>query len=528
MPPPNWINESDNPDALPERGSPDLPPEVFPAVANLERPTYARVRELVSEKGVAASRKVLSEMPWLGPPADYAFVRTKDPKPAMRDRQPVAAEIEYFLVFNPASASLRGATATPRLVLPASVALPGAATKAEHVFVEFEFSIRADGSVASIKPVAGELSPALIAAAEASAPRWKFAPARSAGQAAASTVVVPVLFLNEPPEPADSRLTEPVQIVYQRPPVYPMIARRAGAPGRVVVQGIVDVEGRVRDLHVLESSHRVFERAAIEAISTWRFRPARKDGVPVNSEFTQPIHFQLGEDAQAPGTLTVRRDADVMKKLPPELQWDEPPQYTRVTTAVYPFEALAANKKGSVRLAFVVGPNGRVVESKALDASAPEFAGAALAMLDKFLFLPASKQGKPSSALLSLELEFDRTGNVLVARERETVEFIRRLEKERDSFARARDIDGGLIPRNQTPPVFPLPKRDASEGESVVEFVIDHEGVVHAPRVVSASAPEFGFSAVQAIASWRFAPPKKHGKPVDVIARMPVKFKRGN
>jgi hypothetical protein len=33
------------------------------------------------------------------------------------------------------------------------------------------------------------------------------------------------------------------------------------------------------------------------------------------------------------------------------------------------------------------------------------------------------------------------------------------------------------------------------------------------PRIVSASAPEFGYAAAQAVATWRFTRPERKGKP---------------
>lgn len=45
------------------------------------------------------------------------------------------------------------------------------------------------------------------------------------------------------------------------------------------------------------------------------------------------------------------------------------------------------------------------------------------------------------------------------------------------------------------------------------------------PRMVSASAPAFGYAAVQTVATWRFEPPTSGGKPVMARARVPFTFK---
>ena len=58
----------------------------------------------------------------------------------------------------------------------------------------------------------------------------------------------------------------------------------------------------------------------------------------------------------------------------------------------------------------------------------------------------------------------------------------------------------------------------------MVDFIVDEEGYVRLPRIVSASAPDFGYSAVQAVSQWRFEEPKVNGKPAAVSVRAPFSF----
>jgi hypothetical protein len=44
------------------------------------------------------------------------------------------------------------------------------------------------------------------------------------------------------------------------------------------------------------------------------------------------------------------------------------------------------------------------------------------------------------------------------------------------------------------------------------------------PRIVSASAPEFGWAAATSVSQWLFKAPRRKGKPVDVKVAMPVSF----
>lgn len=57
-------------------------------------------------------------------------------------------------------------------------------------------------------------------------------------------------------------------------PVYPYRAQQAGIEGSVTLRFTVDAEGRVQDVEVIEAKpKRQFERAAIQAISKWRYQP---------------------------------------------------------------------------------------------------------------------------------------------------------------------------------------------------------------------------------------------------------------
>ncbi|MGE6261600.1 TonB family protein [Aeromonas media] len=57
-------------------------------------------------------------------------------------------------------------------------------------------------------------------------------------------------------------------------PVYPYRAQQAGIEGSVTLRFSVDAEGRVQDVEVIDAKpKRQFERAAIQAVSKWRYQP---------------------------------------------------------------------------------------------------------------------------------------------------------------------------------------------------------------------------------------------------------------
>ena len=66
-------------------------------------------------------------------------------------------------------------------------------------------------------------------------------------------------------------------------PRYPPKAARVGLEGWVLVTFTISTAGSVRDAAVLKSSNAVFERAAIAAVSNWKYQPQMKEGKPVET-----------------------------------------------------------------------------------------------------------------------------------------------------------------------------------------------------------------------------------------------------
>lgn len=76
-------------------------------------------------------------------------------------------------------------------------------------------------------------------------------------------------------------------------PNYPAEARSAGITGEVIVEFIVDENGRVRHPRVVRSSDSVFEAATLRAVERWRFEPGKKNGKPVRFRMAVPVVFNL-------------------------------------------------------------------------------------------------------------------------------------------------------------------------------------------------------------------------------------------
>jgi protein TonB len=74
---------------------------------------------------------------------------------------------------------------------------------------------------------------------------------------------------------------------------YPEDLRRQGIEGEVLVDFIVDTAGNVRNATAIRSSNREFEESAVAAVSRWKFKAGRKEGLPVFTHMVAPIEFKL-------------------------------------------------------------------------------------------------------------------------------------------------------------------------------------------------------------------------------------------
>ena len=89
-------------------------------------------------------------------------------------------------------------------------------------------------------------------------------------------------------------IDHPLTPIVQVPPVYPVRAKHMGIEGWVRVKFIVNEEGRVDDIKILDSRpEKVFNNAVLRCVSAWRFTPGTVEGVPVKTLVETTIRFEL-------------------------------------------------------------------------------------------------------------------------------------------------------------------------------------------------------------------------------------------
>lgn len=82
--------------------------------------------------------------------------------------------------------------------------------------------------------------------------------------------------------------------LHNPPPRYPPISRRLGEQGRVMLRVLVSAEGTAESVEIERSSgFDRLDRAAVEAVRTWQFIPAKRDKQPISAHVIVPIQFTL-------------------------------------------------------------------------------------------------------------------------------------------------------------------------------------------------------------------------------------------
>ncbi len=94
-----------------------------------------------------------------------------------------------------------------------------------------------------------------------------------------------------PPRAVVSKLQES-KLIKRVEPVYPELARRTGVSGVVILKVIVDEEGNVATVTVLQG-HPLLNDEAVRAVAQWKYSPTVLNGEPVQVMATVTVIFNL-------------------------------------------------------------------------------------------------------------------------------------------------------------------------------------------------------------------------------------------
>lgn len=80
------------------------------------------------------------------------------------------------------------------------------------------------------------------------------------------------------------------KVISSKPPEYPLVAKQSHVQGIVVVSAIVGTDGKVKSAKAI-SGPALLQKAAVDAVRQWIYRPTTLDGAPVESETRVEVRF---------------------------------------------------------------------------------------------------------------------------------------------------------------------------------------------------------------------------------------------
>jgi protein TonB len=91
---------------------------------------------------------------------------------------------------------------------------------------------------------------------------------------------------------AQTQQAKPPKPIHIVPAKYPDSAIRDGIEGTVSVMLTIPADGIPKDVKVAKGFRPDFDQSAIDSVRQWRFRPATKDGKPMEVTVTLQVAFK--------------------------------------------------------------------------------------------------------------------------------------------------------------------------------------------------------------------------------------------
>jgi protein TonB len=78
-------------------------------------------------------------------------------------------------------------------------------------------------------------------------------------------------------------------------PVYSSVAIAARVQGKVIIEAMTDIYGRVRSTRIIASASPLLNESALNAVKQWLYEPYILNGIPKPVLFTVTITFTLAQ-----------------------------------------------------------------------------------------------------------------------------------------------------------------------------------------------------------------------------------------
>lgn len=335
-------------------------------------------------------------------------------------------------------------------------------------------------------------------------------------------------------------------------PAYTAEARRARVTGVVIVETLIDEQGNVTETRVIKGLPMGLEEAAVEAVRSWKFKPATLEGQPVPVYYVLTINFQLDKPPvfgplfegflkRNPNFAEHLRAGRYQEAAALLDRWArEQPEDSEIRLArAYLFLEQGRLEEGWKEARAYRGPEPYEVIHRAGVAAWEQVQNGTLDLANAIeLGLEAETMAMAARPSASEAVTYKS----LLLREKAK---LTSKPKERRALTEEADRLQGqaleLQKREQAPvsgsvtrpvkisgftPETPEEARKAGvSGVVILEAVIDELGNVQDVRVLKGLHPALDEKAAEALRTWKFKPATMDGKPVKVYYTMTMNFR---
>lgn len=189
-------------------------------------------------------------------------------------------------------------------------------------------------------------------------------------------------------------------------PVHPPALRQELVNGEVLLECVVDKEGEVRDVKVINESHPGFAAAAEEALRQWEFQPGTVDGQLAPVRIRVPFEFRLSHQ-EVLETLTGRPLFEEVKEtVIPAAQLPSWPRPKQFYVPRYPPSLAGTGKYGKAVVNITIDKEGKVINPRIVKATYPEFIMPALATAAQLEF-PPQVMANNEKVYVNMDIQWD-------------------------------------------------------------------------------------------------------------------------
>jgi protein TonB len=116
----------------------------------------------------------------------------------------------------------------------------------------------------------------------------------TAGAGGSFVMDVPNFGLKGGEDPFGEGMDSPPTPVNRMPPQYPSALLKRGIGGKVVITCVIDAKGGMVSSKIKQSSGQSdLDKAALQAVGRWKFKPARRAGKPIQATCNIPFTFEV-------------------------------------------------------------------------------------------------------------------------------------------------------------------------------------------------------------------------------------------